>query len=362
MTLPMRDFEPSAPVPDDPAARDEKESGSAVALVNVALNHLRLLVLLPLVAMILAGLLALVVGPSYVAESTFKPESPDLPSGGLFTMATQFGLDLASFTEGEGVEYYARLVTSREILSDVLRTEFPRGDGEGGADTATLLALYGVEADTEEERIWKGVERLRKQVTVSIDHGAGVISMSSEAPTRELATAINGRILELLNRFNLEKKQSQARAERAFVEAQTQEARQELEAAEKRLAEFLSQNRRYEASPELVNEVERLRRQVDLRQQVYTGLAQAREQARLDEVRNTPVFTVLDRPEGSARQVGGVIPSMFMGLLLGVVVAALWAFLREYIQRQRVEHPAEFRKLQQRLGRLRPTRLAGRRG
>ena len=42
---------------------------------------------------------------------------------------------------------------------------------------------------------------------------------------------------------------------------------------------------------------DRLERQVSVRQELVTAMAQAYEQARVDEVRNAPVITVIDQPE-----------------------------------------------------------------
>lgn len=330
---------------------------SPVAVVNAGLRHIRLLVLVPLLAMVLAGALAMLGGDRYVAESTFKPESSRLPSGGgLFSMAAQFGVDVSSFADGEGADYFARLVTSREVLSEALQSDYRVTDDSDGAREVTLLEYYGIQGDTEEERLWNGVQRLREDVGVSIDQAAGVVTVTTAAPAKELAVQLNGRLLELLNQFNLEKRQSQARAERAFVETQTEAAAEELEAAEARLAEFMTRNRRYQASPELATEAERLQRRVDFRQQVYTGMAQSFEQAKLDEVRNTPVFTVLDRPEGSARKVGGVLSTMFMGLLLGLVLAAFIVFVLEFVRSQRARHPEDFDELEDRVSGLLPGR------
>lgn len=330
----------------------ETRGHSPAAMVNVALRHIRLLVLVPLVAMILAGAVSVLRGSSYRAESTFKPESRALPAGGLAGMAATLGLDLGPLGEGESVEYYARLVLSREILTDLLRSEFVV-TGESGRRRADLLTLYEIEGPTEEDRLWAGVDRLRSDISVTVDHAANVLTVQTTAPSPELAEQLNARLLELMNRFNLEKRQSRAGAERAFVEAQVQTAAAELAQAEDELAQFLAQNRRYRNSPELANEVERLRRRVDLRQQVYTSLAQSHEQAKLDEVRNTPVFTVLDRPEGSARETGSLLTALLMGLLLGLVLAGFWVFLREYTASQRARHPEDFLELDRRLGRIR---------
>jgi hypothetical protein len=53
---------------------------------------------------------------------------------------------------------------------------------------------------------------------------------------------------------------------------------------------------------------------------LYVTLAQAREQAYLEEVRTTPVVTIVDRPEGAAYRRFGLLPGAVAGLVLGGMV------------------------------------------
>jgi uncharacterized protein involved in exopolysaccharide biosynthesis len=99
--------------------------------------------------------------------------------------------------------------------------------------------------------------------------------------------------VELLNEFNLETRQSQALEEGRFVSARMAEAQEELREAEEALKTFLQQNRQFRNSPELVFEHDRLQRQVAMRQEIFTSLAQSHEQSRIDAVRDTPVITVI---------------------------------------------------------------------
>jgi len=92
-------------------------------------------------------------------------------------------------------------------------------------------------------------------------------------------------------------RQSQAAAERGFTEERMAEAQEELRAAENELQRFLQNNRQFQNSPELVFQHDRLQRRVAMRQQVYTSLVQSYEQARIDEVPNTPVITVVEYAE-----------------------------------------------------------------
>src|SRR5690606_31231281 len=106
-------------------------------------------------------------------------------------------------------------------------------------------------------------------------------------PWPELSELLNRELLNLVGEYNMQRRQSNAAAERSFVEARLEESRHELVGAESDLKSFMEQNRRFDEAPQLRLEAARLQRRVDLRQQVYASLAQAYEQARIEEVRNT---------------------------------------------------------------------------
>ena len=71
-------------------------------------------------------------------------------------------------------------------------------------------------------------------------------------------------------------------------------------------------------------------------QQIYTSLAQAYEQAKIEEVRDTPVITVLQPPEipvlPNSRR---VVVKTVLGFILGLGCAATLVLLRVTLQRRR---------------------------
>jgi capsule polysaccharide export protein KpsE/RkpR len=99
-----------------------------------------------------------------------------------------------------------------------------------------------------------------------------------------------------------------------------------LRASEDRLLAFSQANRRIQDSPDLIAQRARLERDVTMQQQIYTTLAQAYEQAKIEEVRDTPVLTVITPPEVPARPdsrrlaVKGALLTALL-LLFGVGVA-----------------------------------------
>jgi uncharacterized protein involved in exopolysaccharide biosynthesis len=136
------------------------------------------------------------------------------------------------------------------------------------------------------------------------------------------------RLVSGVGRFNVERRKSQAAAERQFVDGLAAEAERDLRTAEDGLQSFLQRNREMGGSPQLVFERDRLQREVALRQQVYTSLLQNREEARIREVRDTPVITVLEDPRlpvvaEPRKTVLKALLGGFGGVLLGMLITFL---------------------------------------
>ncbi|HSJ23515.1 MAG TPA: hypothetical protein VK929_02450 [Longimicrobiales bacterium] len=321
----------------------ERSPYSPFPLINLALDNARLLVGVPFAVAMLAVILGLVQGGRFTAESSFKPQSDQSELGRLGGLAAQFGVDLGGASSGgESVDFYARLAQSRSLLEAVSVQQYTGSDGS----EASLVEWYGV--DDGPDQLRRTAARLSRDVSVQTDINAGVISIGTRHRDRAVAEQLNRAILDEINRFNLERRQSQASAERHFVEAQVDRARQDLADAEAELSTFMQSNRRYEEWPQLRFEAGRLQRQVDLQQQVYTTLTQALERARLDEVRNTPVITIIDQPEGSATRRRGLAQKAILGALLGLTLVLTFLFVREYAHRLERQYPEEFARVRQR--------------
>ncbi len=81
-------------------------------------------------------------------------------------------------------------------------------------------------------------------------------------------------------------------------------------------------------SPELTFEQARLQRDVAMLQQVFTTLTQSYEEARIREVRDTPVITVVESPRlPTMPGPRGRLRFGIMGLVLGGFVGSLVVFV-----------------------------------
>lgn len=258
----------------------------------------------------------------YLSAASLVPQARR-GQAGLSGIAAQFGISLPQGGDGGlSPAVYASLLRSRELLGALVDQPIV---GPGG-QPARIADLYDVPGRTPTVRRDNTIKRLQKLVSSTADAKTGVVDLVVLAPQPWVAQQVNLRLIDLLNRFNLVSRQSQAAAERRFTERRLSEVRADLRTAENRLQQFLQGNREFRGSPELTFTQERLGRDVSLQQQLFTVLAQAYEQAKIEEVRDTPVITVLQRPEVpvTPEKRGSVVKTLggfTVGALVGLVVA-----------------------------------------
>ncbi len=330
--------------------RPADPSNDVVSFAEIAhalLKHVRLILIAPLVFTTLSVVLFVLLGRSHVAESAFAliNAAPNLSR--LSGIAAQFGIAGPSARDADPIDLYVTLLRSRDVLRDIATAEFNYREDEEATNSSRvrLLDIYRVRGGTEEERLNRAMRLLRKQIKVRTNVASGVVTLKTKASTPVLAEAINRRMLDLVNNYNIGRKMLQAAVEREFVERQLQDARNSLLAAEQSLEHFLAENRSYANSPQLAFEAGRLQRRVDLHQQVYLSLAQSFEQVRLDEVRNTPVISIVDPPEGSALPSPRLIFVLIASAGFSLGAAVVGAVVIEAIRRERTNNPDAFKEI-----------------
>lgn len=313
-------------------------------ILAFVLRHIRLLVFLPLGTAVTIAALFLLTGRPYSAHSAFALATSATNMSRFAGLAAQFGMSFGN-RPSESVDFYGVLLKSGDVLREVVLSEYTLVEGP---DTVrgTLLDLIPNKGKTDERRIAIAIRQLRKNVAVSTDMFAGTVSLKVTNSNAALAEQINRRLLDIANAYNVERRKKMAADEREFFEARVQDAQEELYEAEKALETFMAENRAYSSSPTLMAEAARLQRRVDLRQQVYTSLVQAYDQARVDEVRNTASISVVETPEGTARPATRLLFVLFAGGFIGGAIALSLSGLREFMDRQRANDPDRYQELE----------------
>ena len=331
---------------------EESEPASVLRLINSILRHRRVVIGLPILLAAIVCSATLLRSRTWTASASFSPsESQAAQMGQLAGIAAQFGFSIPIAASGESPEFYVALLRSGEIRRSAVRSTYrliDETDPDTTWTTGDLVELFEIRGRSEAGRLEGAVEQLGRRVSVGTSPETGMVRLSVQTKWPELSVQIAHRLLELVNDFNLQTRQSQANAEREFVTQRLAEAQEELVGAENDLEAFLQSNRRIENSPPLGFERDRLQRLVTLRQEVVVSLAQALEQAKIEEVRNTPVITIVEEPYPPARPdrrrliMKGMV-SLALGLFLGIVTA----FALEFMAASRDRDPEQYAAFRQ---------------
>jgi len=307
-----------------------EEELSFLRLANVLLRQRARVVGWGLLVFAITVGLTLYFPRTYTARSTFMPQGRPKASG-LSSLAAQFGLAMPTAEGSESPAFYADLVQSRGVLGSIADTSFEYETDRGVKTRGTLADFYKSKGSTPALKRDAAIRRLADDISASTVTKTGVVDLDVTFTQPALALQINRRLLDLLNEFNLRSRQSQAGEERRFTERRLGEVRQDLRAAEDRLQGFLQRNRDLRNSPELSFQAERLKREVLMQQELYTTLAQAYEQAKIEEVRDTPVITIVQPPELPVRpDRRGVLIKGLLGLVGGLLIGSALAFWKAY--------------------------------
>lgn len=317
----------SEPTPRPAPVFQHDDEISLAALGSVLLRRRRTILALGLLGALLglaAGLLSTRV---YTSRAIFIPQGPQQDgASGLALAASQFGIRVPPSSGTWGPPVYVELLRSRALLEPIAVDSVVVV--ERGGRRVAFMDLLEIEAPTPAKRLHRAVERLGKIVKASEDKKLGAVKLSVATEWPSVSLALAERLVRTVNQFNVETRKSQAAAERQFVELQAAEAERALRESEDRLQAFLQGNRIIAGSPELTFRRDRLQRGVESREQVYTTLLQNREEARIREVRDTPVITVLEDPRlpvvGEPRK---SVQKAVMGGLTGGMLGVLIAFI-----------------------------------
>jgi len=322
---------------------------SVFEAVTPLVRNWRTLVRIPFVLGVVTAAVSLLIPSAYTAVTSFTTESTSpAGGGGLASLAGQLGGVFHSSAAGlvgapTNADLFAEILTSRELLETTLNSKFREYESDHPDSLSTLLDLLDIAGDTPSERLGRGARYLEKHVSTDVSKKSGLVSLQVELRPAALSADVANRMVQLLNQFNLERRQLQSREQRRFAGERLQEAERELRDAEARQLSFLQSNRTYATSPILTFEVNRLERDVQVKQEAYLTLTREYEQARIAEVRDTPLLTIVDRAVPPYKKSSPHRALMVIGaVVIGELLAVWLTYFREFRQRAEGTNRADY--------------------
>ncbi|HEY4216013.1 MAG TPA: hypothetical protein VGM67_02685 [Gemmatimonadaceae bacterium] len=314
---------------------EDRDDVTVLHVLNVLLRWRVVIIVLPILFGAVAAVRALTRDVTYSAVTSFVSQSQRTASP-VAGLAAQFGVSLPTASANESPDFYVTLVNSLEVLRDVAAHRY----SINGQPPRDLPTIWGITDPDSVMRLQKTANSLSGRILTNIASRTGIVTVRVTTESAELSRQLAIEIVSELNTFNGEKRQSQARLERQFVEGQYAASTQDLRAAEDRLESYMRANR---ASPPFDFDRDRLRRDVDRLTAVNTTLAQSLSQARIEEIRQSPVVSTIESPLRPLRPDGrGLTRSTLLAMLAGLIVGFAIAFVREYFANVRLKRTDAF--------------------
>lgn len=303
---------------------------------------------------------------SFVANSSSssKLQSATTGVGGLGGIISQLGGSVGG-DPSESPNFYVGLLGTRELLTRLLHSKFPDPRTEQVRDSATLLSILRIKETDARTQLELAVKGMSKSISAGMDPRTNLVWFSVDAQWPELSAQIANRLIGLVSSFNRETRVSRAKSKREFLQMRHDSARAALREAEERQRFFYEQNRGFISAPSLKFEEQRMRRDGELAADLYVNLDRQLEVARIDEINDAALITIIDSavvPRKAQWPRYGVM--LFSTALFGVAFGLLLAGSAAVMEDWRSRNPAAWSELKStfsRKGVAAPTELgAGR--
>jgi len=343
----------------DSASDDASQDVSVLDLLLVLVEKRSLILRTTLVVILLGCTYAFLASNTYVSTAKLSRESEQSGGslsqlGGLGALSGGLGINLGAVTGGGmNSEAFQEVLESREVRLSVAQDTFwfpdeqermtfveyvdqPPGllqrviraftGGEEAADTTGSRANeVGATVRRMTEQEANAVDMVSQLMSSSINKDSGLMTVSVRAEDSQLAAEVASSFIRHLTDRVRELRTAKVRERVAFVESRFEEVEAELSAAEDDLARFLEQNQN-PTTATLRFQEDRLRRQVNFKQQLYSDLRGQLTQARLDVQRQQPVVTVVEEPvpplqKSSPNRLLLILLSGVVGVFLGCGIA-----------------------------------------
>jgi uncharacterized protein involved in exopolysaccharide biosynthesis len=184
---------------------------------------------------------------------------------------------------------------------------------------------------------------MTRAIGAGLDPKTNLVWFSVDAQWPELSAQIANRLIDLVSTFNKETRVSRAKSKREFLQMRHDSARTALRDAEERQRYFYEQNRGLIVAPSLKFEEQRIHRDAELASDLYINLDRQLEVARIDEINDAALITVIDSavtPRKARWPRYGVM--LFTATLLGIVAAILLAGSATVMADWRQRNPAAY--------------------
>ena len=349
---------------DRPIIKDDEID--LIALAHVIWDRRKTVFYTIGIVLILGFLIAIFSPVKYSASTTILPQSEEKSDlGGLSGLASMAGINLSSMmgnSTGIQPDLYPKVIQSYPFLNDLVHQTYDFEDepmpisiyDKFLKDTIPGIGNYLVKYTIrlpwtikeaimgEKQMVWEGnsdtslkikrmseeeeklFEKMMDRISIEVDQETGLATISAEMEEPLLTAQVAQKTMELLQKYIIEYKTSQARNNLEFIQARDDEKKKEFEKIRAAFFDYRNRNRN------VVEERTDMRYQelsdaYNIASQVYQNLAEQLEQAEIAVKEDTPAFSVIEPvkvpiEKSAPKRSLIVVVSLFLGGFIGIGV------------------------------------------
>lgn len=340
-----------------------------IALAKTIWTGKKIIIYSVLICMVLGVAIALLTPKEYTASTTMVPQVNDGKSkmGGLSSLAAMAGFNLDMSGGAElSPNIYPQIISSIPFHLEIMNTAFDFPEIEKpisifeyytnirkagalaqvkkytiGLPFVILKAIKGETqittngSDSKLIALSKEQDEVRKlleeSISLEINDKDGFLTLSTSALDARLAAQIAEKALQMLQEYITTFKVEKATAQLQFIEERYKDNKDEFETAQATLADFRDRNKNVTSARARTQE-ERLQSDYQLAFEVYSGLAQQLEQARIQVKEDTPIFSIIKPVSVPLKDNSSGLMILVIWTFLGGIFGIGWIFGIQFIE------------------------------
>jgi capsule polysaccharide export protein KpsE/RkpR len=270
--------------------------------------------------------------PRYLATSKFTVKtSEDKAAGQLRNLAALAGINVGGGSSISPEAIFSELLLDDEFLENILRKKW-----SVGGDSFDIPSLWRLRPDTLKPdwryRLEKQqVEKLRDGDFIKLEKtkSSGISMLKTLFPDPSLACQVNVYVLKLFDEFMVRDQITQAGEKRKFIADRIGEIERDLRRSEEQLADFQMKNKNV-TIPTVLMEQMRLKRNMDINQELYLQLKKQFEIAKIEEKNDQPVIQLISKPVQPVSPFKPNRKLVMAAALAGGILAGLFLIAAQY--------------------------------
>ena len=287
--------------------------------------------------------------PTYVSSAVILlPQNKTSSLGGLANIASQFGVNVPSAAQADlsSPSLFPDLVKSRTFAEKILDKKF-NTDRHG--KELSLLEIFTNNDNSQnigrDTLVTQALNSLNEAIEFSSNSSGSFSTLSISIFEPLLAKELAELVLQELQLLNRYFKSQNVSEKIQFINQRIKSVDVELKKSELLLKVFNEKNRQI-SSPSLQLEQERLERDVEIQKNIFLTLKQQLELAKIEEVQESNVVQVLDRPQIPLNPSNKNLKiTLILSTILGFGLGVFLAIIRTYFNSENQEERKKFRKI-----------------